>query len=69
MIYKLRAVEGAGWLRSLDSAGPIITGDQLEAEQYPSTAEALAVLRRIPRDRVAMRVVECEAHPRKMRAG
>jgi hypothetical protein len=59
--WRLQAVRGHGWLREWDQAGPIVTGDQREAHQFPTEAAALEAAQRLGRDRVPMLAVAGEA--------
>lgn len=43
-VWRLRAIEGEGWLRELTDEGPIITADRDEAEQFPTAAAARGAL-------------------------
>ena len=45
-VWRLRAVEGEGWLRELTADGPIITADRDEAEQFASAGDARSALER-----------------------
>lgn len=58
-VWRLRAVEGEGWLRELTADGPIITADRDEAEQFASAGDARSALERYSkiRGRVAMKAV------------
>lgn len=61
-VWRLRQVDGRGWLRELDpsSGGPYVTGDVREAQQFPSRSaalRALAAVEALP-DRVAMEPLE-----------
>lgn len=61
-IWKIRATEGAGWLREMADGEPLITADHLEAQQFPTRKAAQDVLTRIPADRVRMLLVPAAAH-------
>ncbi len=58
-VWRLRSVEGEGWLRELTDEGPIITADRDEAEQFASAGDARTTLERYSkiRGRIAMKAV------------
>jgi hypothetical protein len=66
-VWRLRAVDGAGWDREIDdrTGAPIVTATLAEAQQWPNRAEALVVARRIGTDRrrVIVRPVSGPATP------
>lgn len=62
-IWKIKAVEGHGWLRERFEGSPIITANRLEAEQFPTATEARTVLASLPSREGFMVVADAEHEP------